>query len=141
MRKVKHRKRAKPGAQGKGKFFHIEVRPSRLFESFRVHDVGARAGVERIAGRRADGSWETQKWLIEKTGAHCENGTLVADSAGAQKVLAGLGSRPVHIGGDRFKAKPRHNVPEAEKPTAAMRHARLRNIAKAQQTRRARGLA
>ena len=45
------RKRAKPGSRGGGRFFHIEVRPSAQFVAFRVQDVGAPGGVERV------GSW------------------------------------------------------------------------------------
>jgi hypothetical protein len=47
-------------------------------------------------------------------------------------VLASLGATPVHVAGDRFKAKPRRNFPEAEKPTPAMRRAQMKNIRKAQ---------
>jgi hypothetical protein len=97
-----------------------------------VQDVGAPGGIERLAGQRANGSWDTQKWLIGKTEAHIENEKLVADSADGRKVLASLGSIPVYVGGDRFKAKPRHNIPEWEKPTPAMRVAQKRNIKKAQ---------
>ncbi|HUL89963.1 MAG TPA: hypothetical protein VLU23_17515 [Pseudolabrys sp.] len=74
--------------------------------------------------------------MIEKTHAHVENGLLVADSAEARKVLASLSSVPVRISGDRFKAKPRRNIPEAEKPTPAMRRAQLQNIKKAQLSRK-----
>ncbi|HXZ22189.1 MAG TPA: hypothetical protein VEH78_05435 [Pseudolabrys sp.] len=130
------RKRAKPGSRRSGHFFHIEVRPAREFTTFRVQDVGKPGGVERLAGRRANGSWDTQKWLIEKTHAHVANGTLVADSGEAKKLLASLGSAPVQIRGDRFRAKPRRNIPEAEKPTPAMRRAQLQNIKKAQLARR-----
>jgi len=130
--------RAKPGSRSGGQFFHVEVRPSREFVSFRVQDVGARGGVERLAGQRANGSWDTQKWLIEKTHAHRENGTLVADSVEAEKLLKSLGSAPVHVRGDRFKAKPRRNIPEIEKPTLAMRRAQMRNIKKAQAASRRR---
>jgi len=122
------RKRAKPGSRSGGRFFHIEVRPARDFVSFRVQDIGKPGGVERLAGRRANGSWDTQKWLIEKTDAHIENGQLVADSVEAKKLLASLGSIPVHVAGDRFKAKPRRDIPETEKPTPAMRRARMQNI-------------
>jgi hypothetical protein len=128
--------RAKPGATGKGKFFHIEVRPKRLFKRFRVQDVGKRGGIERIAGRRGSGSWDTQKWLIGKSHAHRQGKRLVADSADARKVLRSLGSRPVHLGGDRFRAKPRRNIPESRKPTPAQRRAWRRNIKKAQAARR-----
>ena len=122
------RKRAKPGSRSGGRFFHIEVRPARDFVSFRVQDIGKPGGVERLAGRRANGSWDTQKWLIEKTDAHIENGQLVADSVEVEKLLASLGSIPVHVAGDRFKAKPRRDIPETEKPTPAMRRARMQNI-------------
>jgi hypothetical protein len=130
--------RAKPGTKGGGRFFHIELRPSGQFVGFRVQDVGRPGGVERVAGQRADGSWDTAKWLIEKTHAHLDNGTLVADSLEAEKLLASLGSAPVHIGGDRFRAKPRRDIPEDEKPTPAMRRAQLKNIKKAQAAVRAR---
>jgi len=126
------RKRAKPGSRAGGAFFHIEVRPARNFVQFRMQDVGGPGGVERLAGQRANGSWDTQKWLIEKAHAHLDNGTLVADSREAAKVLKSLGSPPLHVGGDRFKARPRRDIPEAEKPTPAMRRAQLTNIKKAQ---------
>ena len=125
-------RRAKPGARGTGGFFHIQVRPKSDFVSFRNQDVGGRGGVERLAGQRANGSWDTQKWLIGKTQAHLDGERLVADSVAAEKVLAQLGSVPRHLGGDRFIAKPRRKIPEAEKPTPAMRRAQLANIKKAQ---------
>jgi hypothetical protein len=125
-------RRARPGSCSAGRFFHIEVRPAREFVRFRVQDVGEPGGVQRLAGQRAGGSWDTQKWLIEKTDAHIENEQLAPDSAEARKVLASLGSRPVHVTGDRFKAKPRRNIPQADKPTPAMRRAQLKNIKKAQ---------
>lgn len=124
--------RAKPGASGTGKFFHIQVRPRTDFVSFRNQDIGKRGGIERVAGRRASGSWDTQKWLIGKTLAHRDGKMLVPDSAAARKVLAQLGSVPRHLGGDRFIARPRRDIPEAEKPTPAMRRAQTTNIRKAQ---------
>ena len=130
--------RAKPGSRSGGRFYHIEVRPAREFVTFRVQDVGAPGGVERLAGQRANGSWDTQKWLIEKTHAHIENDKLVADTAEARKVRTTLGSVPVHVRGDRFRAKPRRDIPEWEKPTPAMRHAQMRNIKKAQAAARRR---
>ncbi|MFN3656594.1 MAG: hypothetical protein ACK4UO_04985 [Pseudolabrys sp.] len=122
-RATKAHKRAKPGSRSGGRFFHIEVRPAREFVTFRMQDIGAPGGVERLAGQRANGSWDTQKWLLEKSHAHIEDGTLVADSVEAEKMLASLASAPVHVGGDRFKAKPRRDIPESEKPTPAMRRA------------------
>jgi hypothetical protein len=131
------RKRAKPGSRGGGRFFHIEVRPSAQFIAFRVQDVGAPGGVERVAGQRASGSWDTAKWLVEKTHAHIEDGRLVPDSTEAKKLFKSLGSAPVYVDGDRFRAKPRRDIPEDEKPTPAMRRAQLTNIKKAQAAVRA----
>ena len=130
--------RAKPGARGTGAFFHIQVRPRTEFVSFRNQDIGGRGGIERVAGQRANGSWDTQKWLIGKTQAHRDGKQLVADSVAAEKVLSQLGSTPRHLGGDRFIAKPRRDIPETEKPTPAMRRAQLANIKKAQATLRKR---
>jgi hypothetical protein len=131
-------RRAKPGSRGGGRFFHIELRPSTQFVAFRVQDTGARGGVERVAGQRASGSWDTAKWLVEKTHAHVENGRLVPDSAEAEKLFKNLGSAPAHVEGDRFRAKPRRDIPEDEKPTPAMRRAQRANIKKAQAAVRAR---
>jgi hypothetical protein len=125
-------RRAKPGARGGGKFFHIQVRPRTEFVTFRNQDVGGRGGIERVAGQRANGSWDTQKWLVGKSEAHIDGDKLVADSVAAEKVLAQLGSVPRHLEGDRFIAKPRRDIPEREKPTPAMRRAQLVNIKKAQ---------
>jgi hypothetical protein len=125
-------RRAKPGARGGGRFFHIQVRPRTEFVTFRNQDVGGRGGIERVAGQRANGSWDTQKWLIGKSEAHIDGDRLVADSLAAEKVLAQLGSVPRHLEGDRFIAKPRRNIPESEKPTPAMRRAQRANIKKAQ---------
>jgi hypothetical protein len=130
--------RAKPGAKGGGRFFHIEVRPSAQFAAFRVQDVGRPGGVERVAGLRESGTWDTAKWLVEKSHAHIEKGRLVPDSVEAERLFKQLGSVPVHIGGDRFRAKPRRDIPEREKPTPAMRRAQLANIKKAQAAVRAR---
>jgi hypothetical protein len=126
------RARAKPGSTGGGHYFHIEVRPRWEFKAFRTQDVGKPGGIQRVAGKRDSGSWDTQKWLISKSLAHVRGGHLVADSAAARRVIEQLGSTPVHLGGDRFKAKPRPNVPEREKPTLAMLRAQQRNIVKAQ---------
>jgi hypothetical protein len=130
--KRQSRHRAKPGSRSTGRYFHIAVRPAREFVRFRIQDVGRRGGVQRLAGQRTNGTWDTQKWLIEKTDAHVENGRLVPDSAAARKVLTSLGSNAIRVSGDRFRAKPRRNIPETEKPTPAMRRARMKNIKKAQ---------
>jgi hypothetical protein len=132
------KRRVKPGARGSGGFFHIQVRPRSEFVTFRNQDVGRRGGIERVAGRRDNGSWDTQKWLIGKSEAHREGKQLVGDTPAAQKVLRTLGSVPRHLGGDRFVAKPRRNIPESKKPTPAMRRAQRANIKKAQAALRGR---
>jgi hypothetical protein len=129
--------RAKPGATGRGEYYHIEVRPSSEFTTFRTQDVGDKGGIERVAGKRSSGSWDTQKWLISKSHAHVEDGRIVADTSDAKEVLRALGSEPRHVAGDKFRASPRPNVPEREKPTAAQRRARRQNIRKAQAAREA----
>jgi hypothetical protein len=130
--RVRRSRRAKPGARGSGGFFHIQVRPRTEFVFFRNQDVGRRGGIERVAGRRKNGSWDTQKWLIGKSEAHRVGKKLAPDTAAARKVLKQLGSVPRHLGGDRFMAKPRRNIPERAKPTPAMRRAQRANIKKAQ---------
>ena len=129
------RGRAKPGTTGGGAFFHIEVRPRREFKTFRTQDVGKKGGIERVSGKRGSGGWDTQKWLIGKEHAHLQGSRLVPDTADARRVLTALGSSPAHVRGDRFRARPRPNVPERAKPTAAQRRARQRNIKKAQAAR------
>ena len=130
------RRRKKPASSGRGEYYHVEVRPKSEFATFRTQDVGAKGGIERVAGKRSSGSWDTQKWLIAKAHAHVEHGRLIPDTEDAREVLDALGSKPVHIAGDRFKARPRRNVPESEKPTPAQRRARRTNIRKAQAARR-----
>jgi hypothetical protein len=130
------RGRKKPGTTGEGNYYHVEVRPKDEFTTFRTQDVGDEGHFQRVAGKRASGSWATVKWLIGKEDAHVEGGKLVGDTRDARDLIRKLGSEPVHKRGDRFEAKPRRNVPEAEKPTAAQQRARRQNIKKAQAARR-----
>jgi len=130
------RGRAKPGSTGEGAYYHIEVRPKGQFAMFRTHDVGKKGGIQRVAGKRRSGSWDDQTWLISKQHAHVQDGTLIPDTTGVRDVLETLGSKPVHVTGDRFRAKPRPNVPGERKPTPAQRRARQKNIKKAQAARR-----
>jgi len=99
--------RARPGAMGQGKFYHIELQPRSGFKTFRTQDVGRKGGIERVAGRRSDGSWATQKWLIEKSLAHVSGNRLVPDSRHARELLRQFRFRPVRVVGDRFKASLR----------------------------------
>jgi hypothetical protein len=129
------RGRATPGSTGEGEYYHIEVRPKKQFAMFRTHDVGKKGGIQRVAGKRRSGSWDDQTWLISKKHAHVKDGTLVPDTGAAREVLDTLGSKPLHVTGDRFRAKPTPNVPEERKPTPAQRRAQQRNIQKAQAAR------
>jgi hypothetical protein len=130
------RKRAKPGSKGEGKFYRIVVRDKDQFTSFRTDDVGDRGGIERIAGHRKSGSWDTQAWLIAKDRAKKSEDTLKAGDKDVQEVLDQLGSKPKHVKGDIFEARPRKNVPEKDKPTKAQQKSRKENIKKAQKARR-----
>ena len=116
-------KRQKPGSGGQGNYYHIEVRDGGDFETFRTQDVGDPGHLQRVSGKRASGSWATVKWLIGKEDAHVEDGKLVGDTKDAKDLLKKLRTRPVKIRGDRFEAKPRRNVPERSKPTAAQTRA------------------
>src|SRR5262245_16956859 len=132
------RRRRKPGTVVGGEYYHVGVRRKEDFVTFRTQDVGEPGRVQRVAGKRQSGSWDTVKWLISKEVAHIEAGQLVGDTADARDAIAKLGSTPVHVKADLFEAKPRPNVPEHAKPTAAQRHARRVNIRKAQAVRRSR---
>jgi hypothetical protein len=129
------RGRKKPGTTGRGKYYHVEVRPKEEFTAFRTQDVGEQGHLQRVAGKRPSGSWSTATWLINKEDAHVEGGQLVPDTKDAKDLLKKLGSKPVHLSGDRFKAKDRPNVPERAKPTPAQTRARRENIRKAQAAR------
>src|SRR5437016_4312189 len=126
------RGRQKPGTGGKGDYFHVRVRSKEGFVTFRTQDVGDPGHVQRVAGKRKSGSWDTQQWLISKEDAHVAHGHLIPDTTEARQVLAKLGSKPVHVKGDVFQAKPRPNVPERDKPTPVQQRARRANIKKAQ---------
>jgi hypothetical protein len=127
--------REKPGSTGQGDYYHVEVREKGDFEAFRTQDVGDSGHLQRVAGKRPSGSWATVKWLIGKEDAHVEGGKLVPDTKEAKDLIKTLGSEPVHKRGDRFEAKPRKDVPERSKPTAAQTRARRQNIKKAQAAR------
>lgn len=132
----KARSRRAPGSRGQGDYYHIEVRPSDDFVTFRTQDVGDPGHVQRVAGKRASGSWATVKWLIDKDDAHIDGGRLIGDTKDAKDVIRRLRSRPVHKKGDIFEAGPRRNIPERAKPTRAQKSARSRNISKAQSARK-----
>ncbi len=128
-------RRQKPGSGGQGKYYHVEVREGGDFETFRTQDVGDKGHLQRVSGKRATGSWATVKWLVSKDDAHVEEGKLVGDTKDVKDLIRKLRTRPVKIRGDRFEAKPRRNVPERSKPTAAQQKARRQNVKKAQAAR------
>ncbi len=129
------RVRAKPGTKGEGNYYRIVVRPKGEFVTFRYHEVGRPGHIQRLAGKRASGSWADQAWLISKEDAHIARGRLVADSPGARGVLDVIGPAK-KVRGDIFEGHPRRKVPEKEKPTPAQRRARMANIRKAQKAQR-----
>lgn len=100
-------RRAKPGTTGEGEFYHIELRPRSDFRTFRTQDVGRKGSIERVAGKRADGTWDTQKWLVAKALAHVRDKRLVPDSQHAVALIGQFRSQPVQVSGDRFKASTR----------------------------------
>lgn len=130
------KKRARPGTRGGGEYFRIVVRPKEEFATFRYQVLGEKGDLKRLAGRRQNGSWDTQAWLISKESAHIEGERLVPDTAGVKELLEKLGSAPKHVKVDIFQAKDRVDIPESEKPTAAQRRAQTRNIKKAQAARK-----
>ncbi len=98
--------RQKPGTSGKGHYFHVIVKPKGVFKFFRTQDVGEKGHIQRVAGKKANGSWNTVKWLISKEDAHIESNNLIPDSKEAEDLLNTLDSKPVYQKGDVFKAKP-----------------------------------
>ncbi len=123
-KKVAKHRRAKPGSTGKGKFFHIQLRPKSEFKVFRVQDVGEKGGLERLAGKRPGpgGTWDTVTWLVSKDDAHVDAHGHLKISGKAKSVLKQLKGRIVHVKGDIFKAHEK-NVREVDKPTPAMKRA------------------
>ena len=120
---AKTKARAKPAAPQRG-FFHIEVQPKEAFVEFKTQDIGD-GGIERIAGKRAGGSWSTQEWLIAKDQAHIERGMLIGDTVDARRVLTMLGAEPRHIKADRFIIHGHTGMPADASPTLAPRYAGL----------------
>ena len=130
------RSRTKPGAKSTtGNYYHITVRPKHQFYTFRAHDVGRSGHTKRVAGKRNTGNWDTQKWLVSKRDAHVEGDHLVVDDNNVKKITDSLQSDITRVKGDIFEAKPKRNIPEKEKPTAAQQAAQAHNIKKAQRAR------
>lgn len=94
-------------AKNESGFYYVEIRPLAEYKTFRVRDLGEKEGIERVVGQRADGVWDTVKWLIGKKLAHIAGGKLVADCRDVQELFEKLGCEPKHIEGNRFEAKAR----------------------------------
>lgn len=101
--KATARRRAKAAAKPRG-FYHIEVQPKEAFVEFKSQDIGRDGGIERIAGKRAGGSWSTQEWLIAKNQAHIERGTLVGDTVDARR-----GADNAWLGAPAHQGRPLHH--------------------------------
>ena len=111
-------------AKNQGGFYYIEVRPITLYKSFRtLGNAGEKSGIECVVGQRADGVWDTVKWLIGKELAHVENDRLVADHEDAQNLFDRLRSEPKRIEGNRFEAKERDAGRRKNQPTEARKNA------------------
>lgn len=91
--------------KNQGGFYYIEVRPKAVYKNFRAHCTDEKDGIERVAGQREDGTWETVTWLVSKEMAHIENGRLVADHPNAKELFDKLGAEPKQIEDNRFEAK------------------------------------
>jgi hypothetical protein len=131
------RKRKKPGTGGKGNFYHIMVRPKTEFKTFRTQDVGESGHLERIAGKRSSGSWDTASWLVNKEDAHMDSkDRLIIDNPKVRTLLKQIRGDIKLVNGDVFESKPRRNIPEKNKPTPRQRRAQSMNIKKAQAARR-----
>ncbi len=102
QKSLTHKTRTEPGNTGEGKYFRIIVQPKERFTTFRNQDVGKPGGLQRLAGRRKGGSWDTHAWLVSKEDAHREGDTLVADSKDAKDLLQTLDNSPAHKTGDIY---------------------------------------
>ena len=69
--------------------------------------------------------------MVEKKDVKDIDKKLVTKNKAINDFLEKLGSEPVWIKGDIFKAKDRKNVREVDKPTLAMKKAQKENIVKA----------
>ena len=133
---VKRPTRKAPGSSGKGDYYHVEVLPAEEFVTFQTQDVGRRGHIQRVAGKRSSGYWTTVKWLIGKEDAHIQDEKLVPDTKAAKNVIQQLGSDPIRLVGDRFRAKPKPRVPETLKPTFAEGRTRRESVKKTDPNRR-----
>lgn len=93
------------GTKGGGNFYRITIRPKSEFILFRNHDIGKAGHIERVAGKRKDGSWNTQCWLVDKKDAKIVNNCLVGKIDNVKKLFTKFESPPKHVEGSTFSAK------------------------------------
>lgn len=136
LRQPKGHFRKKPGLGDDGNYYRIVVRPKSEFVTFRNHDIGRFGHTQRVAGKRSSGSWATHTWLIAKKDAHVTNGYLRSDDPKVKRILQNLRGPIKKLKGNIFRAKPRKNIPEKDKPTKKQKQARQKNIQKAQTARK-----
>ncbi|MDP2625219.1 MAG: hypothetical protein Q8P27_03465 [Candidatus Peregrinibacteria bacterium] len=110
---TKHRK--EPGSTGEGRYFHVEVKPSKDFTSFTTHDVGRKGHSQRVTGKLKNGEWATQKWLIHKDDAYVSDvGELESEDPKIKKILDSLKGDVMHVEGDIFNIRTHRKVVERE---------------------------
>jgi hypothetical protein len=136
MRQPDGASRKKPGMGNAGDYYRVIIRPKSEFVTFRTHDVGRKGHTQRIAGKRSSGSWATHSWLIHKDDAFVESGKLQSKKSKIKDVLNRLRGPIKKYKGNIFRAKPRRNIPERDKPTKKQRMAWEKNIKKAQIVRK-----
>jgi hypothetical protein len=92
---------------GSSDCYRIIVRPKEQFASFKTQAIGnPGSSLQRLAGRRRNsGTWATQAWLVNKSSAHIEGKTLVADSKDVRDLIRQLGSKPQLEYGDIFTTR------------------------------------
>lgn len=101
------KKRKKPGLGGGGKFYRIEVRPDEKFVTYRTQDVGEKGHLERLAGKRKSGKWDTAVWLVSKEDARVSHGKLVITEPKVKEAIEeNTDGELVHVKGDIFHAHP-----------------------------------
>jgi hypothetical protein len=97
-------KRKEPGTTGKGRYFHVEVRPSADFSCFYTEDVGRTGHSLLVLGKRKDDDkWCTHKWLISKGDAYIsEHGKLESEDLRVKQILDYVDGDLTHKEGDVF---------------------------------------
>lgn len=116
--------RQRPGAGG-GRFYRIEIRPKTEFATFRTQDLGGPGHLERIGGKRKDGSWDTVTWLIAKGDAHVSGSNLIIDNPRVKSVLKQIAPPIVHQKGDVFTAKAKKDMPKRNRASSSRKKTKL----------------